>query len=49
MYGAWWRPSSAYAYIKNPEYDFKTEYNESFQKILQRARNLLSKYGESNS
>lgn len=49
MYGAWWRPNSAYAYIKNPKYDFTTEYNESFQKILQKARNLLSRYGKSNS
>ena len=49
MYGAWWRPESAYAYIKNPNYDFKTKYNESFQQILQRARNIVNGYGKSNS
>lgn len=43
MYGAWWRPASAYNYIKNPDYDFKTKYNESFQQIIQRARNLLNR------
>lgn len=49
MYGAWWRPDSAYAYLENPQYDFKTQYNESFQKVIQKARNLLSTYGKSNS
>lgn len=49
MYGAWWRPESAYAYIKNPNYDFKTKYNESFKQILQRARNIVNKYGKSDS
>ena len=49
MYGAWWRPDSAYAYLKNPKYDFKTQYGESFQQILRKARNLLNKNGKSNS
>lgn len=49
MYGAWWRPASAYQYLKNPDYDFKTKHNESFQQILQRARNLLNKNGKGNS
>lgn len=49
MYGAWWRPTSAYAYINNPDYDFKTKYNESFQQIIQKARNYLKKYGKSIS
>jgi hypothetical protein len=31
MYGAWWRPESAYAYLKDPNYDFKTKFGESFQ------------------
>jgi hypothetical protein len=31
MYGAWWRPVSAFEYLKNPYYDFKTKYDESFQ------------------
>ena len=49
MYGAWWRPASAYAYINNPNRDFKTKYNESFKQITQRARNLVNKYEKSNS
>lgn len=49
MYGAWWRPESAYAYLKNPDYDFRTKYNESFQQILQKARNLVNSYGKSDS
>lgn len=49
MYGAWWRPESAYAYLKDPNYDFKTKFGESFQQIRQRARNLVNKDGESYS
>lgn len=49
MYGAWWRPESAYVYLNNPNYDFKTKHNESFKQITQRARNLVSKYEKSNS
>lgn len=49
MYGAWWRPSSAYKYLKDPNYDFTTEYNENFQKIRQRARNFINNYGKGNS
>lgn len=49
MYGAWWRPESAYAYLNNSNYDFKTKYNESFKQITQRARNVVSKYEKSNS
>lgn len=49
MYSAWWRPESAYAYLNNPNYDFKTKYNESFKQIIQRARNVVSKYEKSNS
>ena len=49
MYGAWWRPESAYAYLNNSNHDFKTKYNESFKQITQRARNLVSKYEKGNS
>lgn len=49
MYGAWWRPESAYAYLKDPSYDFKTKFGESFQQIRRRARNLVNKDGESHS
>lgn len=42
MYGAWWRPESAYAYLKDDKYDFKTQYGESLSGIRQRAQNLLS-------
>lgn len=49
MYGAWWRPESAYAYLKDPNYDFKTKFGESFQQIRRRARNLINKDGESHS
>ena len=49
MYGAWWRPESAYNYLTNPHHNFATKYNENFQQILQRARNLLNTYGESYS
>ena len=49
MYGAWWRPASAYAYLENPDYDFRTKYNESFQQIRQRAHNFVNKYGKSVS
>lgn len=49
MYGAWWRPSSAYQYLQDPNYNITTKYNENFQKIRQRARNLVKNYGKSNS
>ena len=49
MYGAWWRPSSAYQYLQNPNYDFTTKYNENFQKIRQRAQNLVRNNGKGNS
>lgn len=49
MYAAWWRPESAYAYIKNPDYDYSSQYNEGFQQIVQRARNLVNKNGKGNS
>ena len=42
MYGAWWRPESAYAYLKDNKYDFKTKYGESLSGVRQRAQNLLS-------
>lgn len=42
MYGAWWRPSSAYAYLKDAKHDHKTQYNESFSKIRKRAQDLIS-------
>ena len=42
MYGAWWRPESAYAYLKDDKYDFKTQYGESLSGVRQRAQNLLS-------
>ena len=42
MYGAWWRPSSAYAYLKDDKHDHKTQYNESFTRVRKRAQDLLS-------
>ena len=42
MYGAWWRPSSAYAYLKDPDYDYRTQYNESFSGIRKKAQDLLN-------
>lgn len=42
MYGAWWRPESAYAYLKDSNYDYKTSYNESLSGIRQKAKDLLS-------
>lgn len=42
MYGAWWRPSSAYAYLKDDKYDYRTQYNESFSGVRKRAQDLLS-------
>jgi hypothetical protein len=41
MYGAWWRPQSAYAYIKDNTYDYKTKYGESFSGIRKRAQELF--------
>lgn len=42
MYGAWWRPSSAYTYLSDKKHDHKTQYNESFSRIRKRAQDLLS-------
>lgn len=41
MYGAWWRPQSAYAYIKDNTHDYKTKYGESFSGIRKRAQELF--------
>ena len=41
MYGAWWRPQSAYAYIKDSTHDYKTKYGESFSNIRKRAQELF--------
>lgn len=41
MYGAWWRPASAYAYLKDNTYDYKTKYNESLSGVRKRAQELL--------
>ena len=41
MYGAWWRPQSAYAYIKDNTHDYKTKYGESFSNIRKRAQELF--------
>lgn len=41
MYGAWWRPQSAYEYIKDNNYDYKTKYGESFSGIRRRAEELF--------
>jgi hypothetical protein len=49
MYGAWWRPESAYKYLSDTNYNYTTRYGESFQDIIQRARNLVNKNEESNS
>lgn len=42
MYGAWWRPDSAYKYLKDNSYDYKTKYGESLSQIRKRAQDLLS-------
>lgn len=42
MYGAWWRPESAYAYLKDNNYDYRTSYNESLSGVRQKAKDLLS-------
>lgn len=42
MYGAWWRPESAYAYLKDDKYDFKTQYGESLSQIRKKAQDLIS-------
>lgn len=42
MYGAWWRPDSAYKYLKDNSYDYKTKYGENFSQIRKRAQDLLS-------
>ena len=49
MYGAWWRPASAYQYLLDPNYDITTRYNENFQKIRQRAQNIVRNNGKGNS
>lgn len=41
MYGAWWRPQSAYAYIKDNTHDYKTKYGESFSGVRKRAQELF--------
>lgn len=42
MYGAWWRPGSAYKYLKDNSYDYKTKYGESLSQIRKKAQDLLS-------
>ncbi len=42
MYGAWWNPSSAYAYLKDSNYDYKTQYNESFSRVRKKAQDLVN-------
>ena len=49
MYGAWWRPESAFKYITDKNYDYTTKYNESFSDIIEKARTILRKYGKSYS
>lgn len=49
MYGAWWRPQSAYEYLSNANYNYITRYGESFQDVIQRARNLVNKNGKGNN
>ena len=41
MYGAWWRPSSAYKYITNPNYNYTSKYDEDFLTIRNRAAKLF--------
>lgn len=41
MYGAWWRPQSAYAYIKDSTHDYRTKYGESFSSVRKRAQELF--------
>ena len=41
MYGAWWRPKSAYNYITNPNYNYTSDYNEDFLTIRNRAVKLF--------
>ena len=42
MYGAWWRPASAYAYINNSDYDYTTKHNERFSDIRRRASEIVA-------
>lgn len=42
MYGAWWRPESAYAYLKDNTYNYTTKYGESLSSIRKRAQDLIS-------
>lgn len=42
MYGAWWRPQSAFEYIKDNNYDYTTKYNEKFSDVIGRAKAILS-------
>lgn len=42
MYGAWWRPQSAFAYIKDKNYDYTTKYNEKFSDVIGRAKALFN-------
>ena len=41
MYGAWWRPASAIAYIKDPSHDIHTRWGESFGMVRRRAADLV--------
>lgn len=41
MYGAWWRPASAYNYITNPNYNYTSKYYEDFLTIRNRASKLF--------
>lgn len=41
MYSAWWRPESTRQYLKDSNYNYSTEYNESLSKIRKRASDLF--------
>lgn len=41
MYGAWWRPASAYNYITNPNHNYTSKYYEDFLTIRNRAAELF--------
>lgn len=42
MYGMWWRPQSQKDFMKDPNYDYVTQWGESFRDVRQKAVDLLA-------
>lgn len=42
MYGMWWRPQSQKDFMKDPNYDYVTQWGESFRDVRQKAIDLLA-------